>query len=95
MFCVYIIHSEKLNRFHIGTTDNFHLRLQKHNDAHFKDAFTTKGIPWTEFIVINNLESKQAYSIEKHFKFMKSKKYINNLKQYPNIIEELIVRYND
>ena len=87
MYCVYIIHSEKLNRFYIGTTDNFKLRLRQHNDALYKNAFTTKGIPWTEFFVINNLESKQAFSIEKHIKRNTEKEQSQGLLQNLEDIE--------
>ena len=95
MFCAYIIFSEKLNRFYIGTTDNFADRFKEHNSATYSDSYTAKGIPWSEFIVIKNLVSKQAYSIEKHIKNMKSKKYIFNLKRFPNIVEALIIKYKD
>ncbi|MBK8874977.1 MAG: GIY-YIG nuclease family protein [Bacteroidetes bacterium] len=32
MFCVYIIFSRKLNRYYVGTTDDFVKRLAEHND---------------------------------------------------------------
>lgn len=38
MYCVYIIHLKKINRFYIGTTDNLYLRFKEHKDAVFKDA---------------------------------------------------------
>ncbi len=94
MFCVYIIFSEKLDKFYIGTTDDFDKRLKQHNSAIFVDAFTAKGIPWTKFIVIDNLSSNTAYLIEKHIKSMKSKKHILNLPKYPDIIIQLIEKYS-
>ena len=94
MFCVYIIFSEKLNKFYIGTTDDFDKRLKQHNSSEFLDAFTSKGIPWAKFIVIENLSSKTAYLIEKHIKSMKSKNYILNLPKYPDIIINLIEKYS-
>ena len=89
------IHSRKLDRFYVGTTDNFDFRLREHNDALYKNAFTAKGIPWTEFMVIYNLESRQAYSIEKHIKRMKSKQYIHNLAQYPEMVSKLRELYKN
>jgi len=68
MFCVYILHSQKLNRFYIGTTDDFEKRLAEHNSAINPDAFTTKGVPWASFLIIDKLTSAQAYAIEKHVK---------------------------
>ena len=93
-FVVYIIYSEKLNRFYIGTTDDFPTRLSQHNSGHFSDSFSVKGIPWTSFLVIEKLTSEQAFKIEKHIKSMKSSVYIRNLKVYPKMIEKLIARFN-
>ena len=94
MFCVYIIYSSKLNRFYIGTTDNFEIRLKQHNSAAYPDSFTCNGIPWTQYLLIENLASNQAYAIELHIKKMKSKKYIENLLIYPEIIQRLLQRYS-
>ena len=68
LFCVYIIYSSKLNRFYIGTTDNFEIRLMQHNSAAYPDSFTCNGIPWTQYLLIENLASNQAYAIELHIK---------------------------
>ena len=92
-FIVYIIFSERLNRFYIGTTDDFSKRLEEHNFGHFKDSFSKKGIPWTRFLLIENLESTQAYQIEMHIKSMKSAVYIRNLKSYPEMVTALTTKF--
>jgi putative endonuclease len=92
-FYVYILFSKKLNRFYVGTTDNPHKRLSEHNSGAFDNAFTRKGIPWSFFLIIERLESKQAYKIENHIKNMKSKKFIENLLKYPMIISNLKLKY--
>ncbi|WP_082886302.1 GIY-YIG nuclease family protein [Flavisolibacter tropicus] len=43
-YLVYILYSEKLNRFYVGTTDDAERRLLEHNTAHYQDAYTVKGI---------------------------------------------------
>jgi hypothetical protein len=48
-YSVYILFSQKLNRFYVGTTDDVERRLQEHNEGTYKDAFTSKGIPWVNF----------------------------------------------
>lgn len=93
MFCVYIIYSEKLDRFYVGTADDFKKRFAEHNSGQYEEAFTKKGIPWKEFLIIENLKSSQAYEIERHIKQMKSKKYIKDLNKYPELIEKLKERY--
>jgi len=92
-YCVYIIFSEKLNKFYVGTSDNFLVRLDQHNNLFYDNSFTKKGIPWVEFLVINSLNCKQAYLIEKHIKNMKSKNYILNLKKYPNLVVNLCNKF--
>ena len=92
-YCVYIIFSGKLDRFYIGSTDDFDIRLQEHNSGLKANAFTKDGIPWVKFLVIDKLTSKQAFAIEKHIKKMKSRLYIKNLVIYPAIIEKLKQQY--
>ena len=67
--------------------------MQEHNNKNYKDAFTTRGIPWEKLLLLDKLTSKQAYLIERHIKKMKSKKYIENLIKYPEMIINLIQRY--
>ncbi|MBK6640818.1 MAG: GIY-YIG nuclease family protein [Bacteroidetes bacterium] len=93
MFCVYIIFSRKLNRYYVGTTDDFVKRLAEHNDIKHPGSFTSRGIPWESYLLIDDLHSEQAYQIEEHIKNMHSKKYIQNLKRYPEIIQGLLIWY--
>ncbi len=93
IFYVYILFSEKLNRFYVGTTDDPDRRLVEHNSGTFDDAFTRKGIPWSLFLIIDGLESNQAYKIEQHIKKMKSRKYFQNLLHFPEIIDKLKLKY--
>ena len=93
MFCVYILFSGKLNRYYTGSTDDIERRIIQHNSASFEDAFTKKGIPWKIVLVIEGLESAQAFNIEKHIKKMKSAKYIQNLIHYPDMRIKLIERF--
>ena len=76
----------------MGNTDiSPNERLQQHNDKQHENAFITRGIPWKLFLYF---EFKQARKIETHIKKMKSKKYIRNLTQYPEIIDKLKEKYN-
>ena len=92
-FSVYILFSHKLKRFYVGTTDDVNKRFSEHNSGRYPDAFSSRGIPWVLFLVINNLNSNQAYNIERHIKAMKSSKYILNLKKYPDLLGKLIEKY--
>lgn len=95
MASVYIIHSEKTNKFYIGfTTEDVTQRVERHNNDYYEDKFTASGKPWRFFLEIKCTSLKQARQIENHIKKMKSKKYIQNLIKYPLIIEKLLEKYN-
>ena len=94
MNIVYILHSQKLNRYYIGYTSDFDLRLEFHKNADTR-KFTYNATDWILFLKIDCTNKKQALSIEKHIKNMKSKTYIQNLLQYPEIIQKLLEKYTD
>lgn len=82
---VYIIFSEKLNRFYIGYTSDFDLRLDFHLFSNEKRKFTSNAKDWKLFLKIDYLSKTQALAIEKHIKSMKNKIYIENLSKYPEM----------
>lgn len=94
MHYVYILSSELLNRYYIGETENVVRRLKEHNDGYFKDSYTSSVNDWTVYLSIECLDRKHARKVEKHLKNMKSRKYIQNLKEYPELISKLKNRYN-
>ena len=95
MYVVYILYSKKLNRFYTGTTDDFERRLLEHNSNKYDDGFTSRGIPWELFLLIEELSSSQAYRMERHIKSMKSSRYIKTLKSNPKKMDELKEKYKD
>ena len=93
---IYILHSEKLNRFYVGiTTRSVTERLSEHNSKVFAKAATARGIPWTLFFKMSCSSRLQAYRIEQHIKSMKSSRYYRNLKSYPEMAEKLKERFAD
>ncbi len=91
---VYILHSEKMQKFYIGTTDNVENRLIEHNQGKHKNSFTKRGIPWILYLEIICSSSKQAYNLEKFIKQMKSSVFIKRLKQDHNLLQMLIEKYS-
>ena len=85
---VYILYSENLNKFYIGSCLNLQERLEEHISKKFTNCFTSKDNSWNLFFEMPNLEYKQARSIESHIKNMKSSIYISNLSKYPEILKE-------
>ncbi|UPQ80262.1 GIY-YIG nuclease family protein [Flavobacterium azooxidireducens] len=93
MHIVYILHSQKLNRFYIGYTTNLDLRLDFHLHDTQARKFTYKADDWTLFFSLACTSKNQALAIEKHIKAMKSKVYIENLAIYPEITSKLLNKY--
>ena len=91
----YILYSKQLDRFYIGSTS---LEVSQRLDHHLSDyygntKFTHKAKDWEVFLFIECKSIQQARSIEKHIKKMKSKKYIENLSNYPEMIQSLIDKF--
>ncbi len=94
MYTVYVLFSEKLNRFYIGATSDFGTRWHYHQHAE-NHKFTHKASDWTLFLSIECATKTQAFAVEKHIKAMKSKTYIQNLKKYPEMTQKLLQKYGD
>ena len=90
-FYCYILQSQTLDRYYVGSTIlNVQDRLERHLSQFYGNKkFTAKANDWVVFMVIECSTIEQARKIESHIKKMKSKKYIRNLKDYPEIIEKL------
>ena len=48
---VYIIYSEKLDKFYIGKSENFAQRLMIHN-LDENEKWSKVGKPWTEYLIV-------------------------------------------
>ena len=70
MYYLYILFSEKLNRFYVGQTNDLLSRLKRHNSG--QENYTSKGVPW-EIVYFVQLESRgKAMRMEKKLKNLKS-----------------------
>jgi len=91
----YILYSKKLNKHYVGATSTDATeRLNRHSSEYYEGKFTSKTDDWELFLSIECTNVKQAFAIEAHIKRMKSRKYIENLKHYPEIIEKLLLQYS-
>ena len=87
----YIVHSEKLNKFYIGATnDNIDDRIKKHNDKTYGNhRFTAKVNDWKLFLFFETKTYDHAIRIERKIKSMKSSKYIKNIIKYSDLKEKI------
>ena len=95
-YYVYILHSETLKRYYIGSTVlEVSQRLERHlEDFYGKTKFTHKVRDWEIYLIIECKSLIQARKIEYHIKKMKSKVYIENLFKYQEIRDKLLRRFN-
>ena len=90
MYFVYIIYSEKLNRFYTGTTNSIDKRINEHNSSYYPNSYTSKGIPWILKVHFTFEVSSHAYFAERFIKRMKSKKFIEKIIMAPDLFKEII-----
>jgi len=78
-FFTYILYSEKLDKYYIGSTANIEERLKKHNHIH--KGYTAIGQPWVrKYTEIYDTKSK-AQLREKQLKAWKSRERLKVLIQ--------------
>jgi len=93
MAFVYILYSNQLDRYYIGSCLDLELRIEQHSIGKFTSSFTTKAHDFFVYFIIENLSYKQARLIERHIKKMRNRTYLSNLKKYSDIVEKLKKRY--
>jgi putative endonuclease len=91
---MYIIQSLVDQSFYIGWTSDLANRILLHNSGNFNKGITRLKIPWEYFFILEVPDKKVAIKIERHIKSMKSRKYIHDLKRYPEIGRRLIEKYS-
>ncbi len=92
---VYILYSKNLDRYYIGSTKDINQRIEFHIGKVFKLNFTKRSEDWELYHSISTKNISVAIKIESHIKRMKSRKYIEDLKKYPNMSQKLIEKYSN
>lgn len=95
MATVYILYSPSLDKYYVGSCDDLSERIQQHLAQYFPGAFTSNANDWLVYLYMENLAYKQARKTEAHIKKMKSRKYIENLKKYPELLSKLTGLYQE
>jgi putative endonuclease len=95
LFC-YIIYSKSLDRYYVGYTSDFVERLSLHKNGHFgRKSYTYKTSDWEQYLLIPCETIDQAVFVEARIKKMKSRRYIENLKRYPEIIKKILKEFHN
>ena len=93
MAAVYILYSSTIDKYYVGSCKDIMERIDQHLSKYLPGGFATTASDWLVYYSINNLKYSQVRKIEIHIKRMKSKKYIEDLKKYPEISFKLIALY--
>jgi putative endonuclease len=77
MWDVYILYSERIDRYYTGVTEDVEWRLERHNQGWGR--YTKRGICW-RIVYSEKFDNKSdALKREREIKTRKSKKYIESL----------------
>jgi len=76
-YFTYILFSEKLNKFYVGSTHDLHRRVEEHNRG--KTPFSKLGLPWQLKYYQEFDTRKEAVHRELEIKRKKDRKYIQRL----------------
>jgi putative endonuclease len=77
MVSVYILYSEKRDRYYTGHTNDLQRRIDEHNNGHTKS--TRSGIPWKICHTESYNSKSEAIKRERELKRMKSRIFIEEL----------------
>jgi putative endonuclease len=93
MYYVYILYSERTDRYYVGHTSDPERRLIEHNSTN-ENKFTTKYRPWEMLLFFKVSESRgEVMKMEKFIKKQKSRLFLNRLieaKENPEYFSELL-----
>ncbi|NMD02196.1 MAG: GIY-YIG nuclease family protein [Bacteroidales bacterium] len=77
MYTLYILYSERIDRFYVGYTNDLDRRMSEHNRP--KKKFTDNGIPWKVVYTETYSSKREAHARELFIKSRKSKHFITDL----------------
>ncbi|PTX41678.1 putative endonuclease [Christiangramia gaetbulicola] len=90
MHFLYILYSERLDKYYTGETPDADIRLDLHNKHHFKNAFTNAADDWTIKLTFNTDSKENALYLESFIKRMKSKTFIEKVINNPSILNQIL-----
>jgi len=78
MFFVYILYSQNLQRYYVGSTESVDRRLQEHNAG--KSKSTRAGVPWELVHTESFLTRSEAMQQEQKIKARGIGRYLSSIK---------------
>jgi putative endonuclease len=90
MHYCYILYSKQSDKFYIGETSDFELRLKQHNEGYYKSSYTIQAKDWAEFLKIECANRTEARKLEMFLKRMKSRTFLEKLNVNPQLLLEIL-----
>lgn len=75
-FKTYILWSELIQKFYVGSTEDLPQRLLRHNSGRVK--FTSKGVPWQLIWSFEGVDRKEAFKLEMKIKSRGIKRFLED-----------------
>ena len=88
-YFVYILFSNKLNRFYVGITKNVDSRINQHNKG--ESTYTSAGIPWSLLWSTVKSTLKDVEELELKLKNLSQERKIRFINKYDKGIEDQIL----
>ena len=90
--CCYILYSKQTGKYYTGAChDDLAERIKKHNLHEYgKHRYTPIASDWELYLELPAKDYPHAIRLERLIKSMKSSKYIENLKKYPELVQKII-----
>ncbi len=94
MASTYIIYSQSIDTFYIGSCLDFSNRLKEHNSGLKMKAFTHRAIDWEVYFLIEELSYSDARFLESFIKRMRNRTFYSKLKLDPTIAKDILKKNN-
>ncbi len=78
MFHIYILFSDSLKKYYVGSTEHLFIRIEEHNSG--KSTFTRTGIPWNLMYAIPCSDISCARELEFKIKKRGCVRFLESLK---------------
>ena len=78
MYYIYVLYSNTIDKYYIGSTSNVENRLSFHNSENNR-IWSKRGQPWVKVFEQEFEDKTQAIKAEKFIKKQKSRKFIQKL----------------
>ena len=90
MHSFYVIYSKSKDHYYAGETNDISGRLSKHNSHVYRGSYTKIASDWKLVLDYKCASKQDALFLEGFVKRMKSRKFIINIIQDPEILKDIL-----